>query len=397
MKAPLKVCLLLQGDKSWVGGIEYIKNIIFALSSLPGDVRSTFEVSLLCSKRIDPGLYDQITSRVKKIHYEEEALAPPTLINRIYWKLLGMLLNTYDSRYDDFFRTGHFDFIYPYFTRRSGPLPYKWAACIYDFQHKYLPRYFSKQDLGKRDRTFKQIARHAPVIVLNSAAAHDDFKKYFLPHAHKTRVLSFRTYPIPEWYEKDPLAAQKQYSLPDRFFLVSNQFWQHKNHMVIFNAMKLLRDRSVLPVIVCTGNLHDHRQKAYAEFIKRSIRELGLADQVHLLGLIPRIDQIQLMRRSLAVVQPSLFEGWSTVVEDARCLGKPIILSDIPVHKEQDPPRSTFFNKDSPEELAHCLGEWWERLYPGPNSGDEAHSRDTTLKEAEAYGLRFLDLARGVL
>jgi hypothetical protein len=54
-----------------------------------------------------------------------------------------------------------------------------------------------------------------------------------------------------------------------------------------------------------------------------------------MLGLIDRRKQLKLMQHSKAVIQPSLFEGWSTVIEDAKALSKTVIASDIPVHKEQ--------------------------------------------------------------
>ena len=85
------------------------------------------------------------------------------------------------------------------------------------------------------------------------------------------------------------------------------------------------------------------------------------------MGLVPKFDQIQLMRRSIAVVQPSLFEGWSTLVEDARLLGKPMILSNLPVHLEQNPPYSAFFEVNSPEDLAKLLGDFWQNYHPGPD------------------------------
>jgi hypothetical protein len=54
------------------------------------------------------------------------------------------------------------------------------------------------------------------------------------------------------------------------------------------------------------------------------------------------------MNNCRAVIQPSLFEGWSTVVEDAKALNKWVILSDIAVHREQLSINVDFFNpKDS--------------------------------------------------
>ena len=53
------------------------------------------------------------------------------------------------------------------------------------------------------------------------------------------------------------------------------------------------------------------------------------------LGVIPYKDVLGLMRAAVAVINPSVMEGWSTTVEEAKSLGLPLILSDIPVHREQ--------------------------------------------------------------
>lgn len=47
-----------------------------------------------------------------------------------------------------------------------------------------------------------------------------------------------------------------------------------------------------------------------------------------MLGLVPRSDVIALMRYSISLINPSFFEGWSTTVEEAKSMGKQIILSE---------------------------------------------------------------------
>jgi hypothetical protein len=43
------------------------------------------------------------------------------------------------------------------------------------------------------------------------------------------------------------------------------------------------------------------------------------------------------------MLQPSVHEGWSTCVEEAKTLGKLLILSDIGVHREHWPDNQFFF------------------------------------------------------
>ena len=67
------------------------------------------------------------------------------------------------------------------------------------------------------------------------------------------------------------------------------------------------------------------------------------------LGVVPYRDMLGLMRHAVAVINPSLFEGWSTSVEEAKSMGKAVVLSDIPVHREQAPGRGLFFDPRDPD------------------------------------------------
>ncbi len=62
---------------------------------------------------------------------------------------------------------------------------------------------------------------------------------------------------------------------------------------------------------------------------------------------------------SVAVLNPSLFEGWSTTVEEARALQVPMVLSDLPVHKEQAEGIARFFDRTSAPALADALRQAW--------------------------------------
>jgi glycosyltransferase involved in cell wall biosynthesis len=394
MKENLKICLVMQGNRNWIGGIEYTKNMILALTTLPQQVQSTIELSLLSNRSIDIHLYEQILPHVKNIFFMEK-LPTPSIPSRIHRIIDRALSGNNDYRYHSFFENQRFDFVYPFQFHRKLSASYRSAAWIPDFQHKHLPHFFSNEEIRKRDHQFQQIAHYAPAIILSSKTAEIDFHTSFPQFSEKTMVLPFRIYPDPSWYSPDPQDFQRQYSLPDKFFIMCNQFWQHKNHITVFKALHLLRKQSIEPVVVCTGNLEDHRDKTYMAHLQKTIDDSGIRSQIHILGLIPRLEQIQLIRRSIAVIQPSLFEGWSTVIEDARCLGKHVLASDISVHKEQDPPHCIFFQPESAEELAVHIKEWWMTLSTGPAPENENSARQSAMDSVRAYGYNILDLARG--
>ncbi len=61
------------------------------------------------------------------------------------------------------------------------------------------------------------------------------------------------------------------------------------------------------------------------------------------------------MKNAEAVLQPSRFEGWSTVIEDAKAMGQLVIASNIDVHVEQLGDNGIFFFPDDPLELANIM------------------------------------------
>ena len=394
MNKPLRICLIMQGNQGWLGGVEYVKNIILALGTLSPDVRRTIELCLLTNKSLNPSLYKQIELHLNKLYYEEVDSPIQTFSNSLRWKIKKRLFKQPDPRFDEFLRKEKIDFIYPYLNQNNAGKYYHSAAWIPDFQHKLLPQFFTQEEIGQRDESFAHIAKYAATVVLSSKTAEADFHKFFPEVAYKTKVLSFKTSSASSWYEGNPQQTQQDYFLPERFFLISNQFWQHKNHLLVFKALKILQEKSIYPYIVCTGHIYDYRKPDYSDTILQTIHRLGIAKQIYLLGLIPKFDQVQLMRRSLAVIQPSLCEGWSTLVEDARCLGKRMILSDLPVNREQNPPNCLFFERNSPENLANLIADWWKQLLPGPDLEQEAIAKTNSHNEVQAFGYRFLEIAK---
>lgn len=63
------------------------------------------------------------------------------------------------------------------------------------------------------------------------------------------------------------------------------------------------------------------------------------------------------MENALAIIQPSLFEGWSTVIEDAKAMNQNCIVSDIEVHKEQLNTKAYYFNPHNEDMLIEKMIE----------------------------------------
>jgi glycosyltransferase involved in cell wall biosynthesis len=397
MTRPVRIGLIDNGGRHWIGGSMYTKNLILALASLPESLRSTFEICLLYQSQSDFDTGQALKSYVCDSYDLAQMIKPVNFKNRLIWKMQKILFQESHPPFLPVFKQGKLDFLYPVFEPSLARSPHQSCPWIPDFQHKYLPHLFSSEEIKQRDRDFATIARQSTRVVLSSQTAETDFKTFYPTSKTKTEVLHFRTSSAPEWYQWEPTDIQRKYHLPDRFFVLSGQFWQHKNHLVVLEALKILQASDLYPIVVCTGHTYDHRKPDYNDQILYHLHTYNLASQFFMLGLIARTDQIQLMRRAMAIIQPSLFEGWSTVVEDARCLGKTMILSDFPVHVEQNPPGAIFFGCTDPQALADAIAKSWRTLRPGPDLAQEAHARAQNKQDIQALGYRFLQLIRPAL
>jgi glycosyltransferase involved in cell wall biosynthesis len=128
--------------------------------------------------------------------------------------------------------------------------------------------------------------------------------------------------------------------------------------------------------LVFTGPRSDSRSEGYGAELASLIAEAGPA--IIELGVLPRAEQIAIFRHAGAIIQPSLFEGWSTVVEDARALGKPMIMSDLAVHVEQAVPGGSFFRRGDPASLAEAISRRRTEFEQGL---DEVRERDAAERQ----------------
>ena len=270
-----------------------------------------------------------------------------------------------------------------------------WIGWIPDFQHKYFPQIFQREELERRDRVYHKLIAQAPHLVVSREAALGDLQRWFSVPSGRVSVFPFHMIPDTHWYEGSPGTVSRKLKLPDKYLMFPSQFWVHKNHATLFKSIALVKQRGIRDIaVVCTGQQNDRRCPGHFDALTRDMRALGICENVYVTGLLARWDQVQLMRRAAAIVQPSLFEGWSALVEDARTLGKSLFLSDIPVHREQRPPDAVFFDAESAEDIAAKLQAAWPHLSPGPDPRREEAAWGETKKNGVRFARRFIEIVQ---
>jgi glycosyltransferase involved in cell wall biosynthesis len=383
---PPRVGLLFRPGGPWPGGFYYLQNLVLALRSLPDGEQPDLigfiaTGSHVPTEELAPILrlmpYSSPNPRRTARTRARDVLRRVDAIRRsLPWDVRGAA------------RRRPVEVIFPLFEER--PAPYAGLPWIPDLQHFHLPEYFSPEERANRTELYRRISERAPLAVVSSRTAARELEDRFADFRGKLRVLHFTTVPRPEWDAVDPQEVARRYGVARPYFMLPNQLWVHKNHLLAFEAMSRLRADGIDASLVCTGLAEDYRHPEHPRRLREFVERQGLADRVLILGVVPREDYVALLRGAAAVLQPSRFEGWSSTVEDARAFGKRLVLSDLPSHREQDPECARYAPADDPEAFAATMREALE----GSGAPDEAAALAAQRERVAAYARAFCTIAR---
>lgn len=344
-----RIGILFNFGGSWLGGVYYIQNIIKALNYLDESQKPI--IFIFYNKELAKLAHEIRYPYIERISWDFISTYKGYFFSWITQRNLFVqkILDVYEL-----------DGIYPLYDqpvaiRENSARIVSWFP---DLQHRFFPQYFSRLNLFFREIRLKLMLKNSNTLVVSSCDVANHFNIFYkIPRSLKIHVLPFVSI-IDDFSFEDQDILLKKYHLPKMYFIVSNQFYEHKNHIVVFKAIKLLQDQNFSIHVVFTGKVEDYRNPKYKEKLYTEIIKSGISDCVSLLGVIPREDQLCLLKNAVAVIQPSFFEGWSTVIEDAKSLQVPVICSEINVHREQLGNFGVYFNPKDCSDLAQKISSF---------------------------------------
>nr|WP_249142186.1 glycosyltransferase family 1 protein [Bradyrhizobium diazoefficiens] len=342
---PIRVAFTLISRKTWAGGYNYQLNLFNALGKYcPGAITPiVFAGQAYDVGELEPVRQTTAVEVVRAQCFDRSSLA--SLVPTLFAQDRGAINTFRANKIDAVWENARF------FGWRS---PYPTVAWIPDLQHRQLPHLFSDRARWRRELGFQLQVLSGRTIVLSSLSAERHCLAYYPPTKGRTAVVRFATEPSPKLLGLDPVQVLQKHDLPRTYFYLPNQFWRHKNHKIVLDALAMLSQRGVRPVIVASGG-RDPNDPEYLDQIVREAADRGLAQQFRYLGMVPLPEVYALLRASAALINPSRFEGWSTTVEEAKSFGVPMVLSDIDVHREQAEDGALYFHPDDPHRLANHL------------------------------------------
>ena len=262
---------------------------------------------------------------------------------------------------------------------------------LWDLAHRLMPWFpevSQKGEWQRREAAYaRAFSRATKIIVVNEQGKTELMASYGIA---PERILPLPL-PTPEFaLAAGPASGDfggtlEKYGVHGKFIFYPAQFWPHKNHANLLFAMKSLKARGGLDFkLVCVGS--DHGAESY---VSRLAAELGLSENIKIIGFVPTEDLAALYRHAFALVFPTFFGPENLPPLEAFALGCPVIASNVPGAETQLADAALLFDPTKPEEIASAL----ERL------SADAGLRERLIKAGKARAAKWTgrDYVRAVL
>ena len=324
----------------WLGGSNYFSNLFDGIKQHSNNSITIF--TGLNKKKLNPNF-----KRFKIIYLS--ILDPNKKINILvnYLRLLILILFKRDFILESILKKYKIEIL-----SHSFPLgkysKIKSVSWIPDLQQLHLKHLFSLKKRFKRWLDIFILKDNSSIILFSSKTVRDDFLLNYNIKKERTAVLNFlNRLPI----KKPNSRLFKKFR---KYFMISNQFWIHKNYDLIIDSLIDLKKENIEPTIVSTGTKFDWRSSTYYETLIKKIKKNKLSN-FKILGNLSREQQLSLILNAAYLINPSKSEGWNSAIEEAKSLNTRVLASNLKVHKEQLGSKGIYFDVNSYKKLTKIL------------------------------------------
>ena len=258
--------------------------------------------------------------------------------------------------------------VYTYPTPISFETGMPYVMAVHDLQHRLQPEFPEVSADGQweyREYLFRNGCRHATLIVAESEVGKEDVLNFYGRYGVSEAQVKVLPY-LPAAYLAQTVAEAERrrvravYDLPERYLFYPAQFWPHKNHARIVEAMGLLkREYQVeVPIVFCGSYGGEIRENAY-QTVMALASNLGVDRQIYYLGYAPDEDMSALYSEAVALVMPTFFGPTNIPVLEAWAFDCPVLTSDIRGIREQTGDAAVLVDPCAGESIAEGIYRLW--------------------------------------
>ena len=222
------------------------------------------------------------------------------------------------------------------------PLTIPYGVVVWDVQHRTHP-WFPELKPGweARDRLAKNMLPRASVVITGTQVGRNQLMQIYGVQFENIYLIP---HPVPSDIPK--IGVRKKNG---KFtFIYPAQFWPHKNHVVILEAMRQLSSTNSLDFnVTFVGS-----DKGNLSYILEKISEYSLSKHIEIKGFVSRSKLLELYRDSDALLYSSFSGPENLPPLEAFQSSRPVLYADFPGAREQLLDAALYFDPTDEMDLA---------------------------------------------
>jgi glycosyltransferase involved in cell wall biosynthesis len=230
-----------------------------------------------------------------------------------------------------------------------------YGIIIWDLQHRTHPWFPELQKNGewfKRERILASILPRASLIITGTEVGKSQIKNFYGVQDERISIIK---HPTPKMDVRELEVLRRLDEDRIKFFYPA-QFWAHKNHIVIIEAVKKINSLNKYNFEV----LFSGSDKGNLKYIKSQAKKLGVEDNIKFLGFVSQNELNSIYKNIDALIYPSVSGPENLPPLEALACGKPVFYSDFPGAKEQLQDSVFYFDPQDADELSKLLIEFMQ-------------------------------------
>lgn len=224
---------------------------------------------------------------------------------------------------------------------------------VHDLMHRYEGRFPEvRKGYEEREVFFSSKAKYAWCVLVDSQTGKRQFTECYSSYMRKKlpHVISL-PFAVPNYIME---CEEEFIDTPMKYVFYPAQFWKHKNHINLIQAINLLKEDIPDVHLILVGS-----EKNSGKDIKQYILDHGLGDYVTIKGFVSNGNIVYLYRHAVGLIMPTYFGPTNIPPLEAMALGCPVAVSNKYAMHEQVGDAGLLFNPDSPDEIAACIRKLW--------------------------------------
>ena len=239
-------------------------------------------------------------------------------------------------------------FLSPYYE----PVEVPFATTVWDLGHRELPWFpevsLSGWTFDQREAYYRYVLPRASLVVIgNGTGARSIHRFYQVPPANIREIPLCVDVDRLAGIGADPARLAPYGLAPGSYLFYPAQFWPHKNHVTLVDALARLRERGSPLKLVFTGS-----DKGNRSYVEHHVASRGMRDAVLFMGFVEEGVLQQLYLNAFAMLFGSLLGPDNLPPLEAMAHGCPVVCAAFEGAREQLQDAALFFDGLDPEQAA---------------------------------------------